>query len=261
MAKPRTYVSQFTLRFGPATCIGQLVPVKAPEPKRAKMVTYEGNPVSQMYSDDDGNLYRPDELARAVENADGSISVVDPDILKEVRESELSQNIMDINVHTLDDVNDHLFPSPHNAYIMQPVIKNAKGKAVPDPTNDKWYDLITTTVREASDLVLMGICNLRNSEALYRLSIYQGHLMVQRMLYPEDLNQYEPVKPTLPPAEEKKALLFARKLVTPFELGAYEDASKGRIQQAAEVQFDPSRREEPAAVEIDFESTLDSLLG
>lgn len=260
--KVRTYVSQFTIHLGPATTTGQLTPVKAPDrTPKFKLVTPEGDPVTQLYRDDDGNLYRPDELVRGIEQEDGSFQVVDPDAVQSAKKSDLPPNIINLNVHRMDEVSESLFPAPNNAYVMHPVIKNQKNKPVPDPVNDRWYDFLTTIVRESPDLSFMGICNLRNFEGLFKMGIYQGHLMIQKMLYPEDLNQYEVVRPDLSAQDRKKASIVAQKLVTPFDVDGYRNRTIERLEAAVASDFDPATIERVQTVdEFDLGAALDAFV-
>lgn len=260
----KTYVSQFTLHFGPATCIGQLVPVKMPEQKQFRMVTPEGGPVTQMYRDDQGAIYLPSELKRGVEQEDGSIRVFDAEQVQAVRSSPLPLNIMSVSVHRSDEVTEHLYPSPHNAYIMQPVVKNQKNKPVPDPINDKWYDFMAAVVREATDLVFLGIAKIaksNNPEALYQLGAYQGYVTIQRMLYPEALNQFEVIHPELKPTEMKKALAIAHKMVQPFDLNDFRDTNVARLNHLIS-EGEPYSDGEPVqpTIEFDLDSTLEAYL-
>ena len=263
MSKPKTFVSQFTLHFGPATTTGQLVPIKLPEKKerKLKMVTPEGYPVQQLYfCQDNEQFYLPGDLARGVEQEDGKIKLVSDQAVETAKTSVLPPNIMTVNAHNLEEVNDHLFPAPNNAYVMQPVIKNQKNKAVPDPVNDKWYDFINAIVTDSPDIVFMGMCNLRNSEALFRLGIYQGHIMVQRMLYPEDLNQYDVVRPSLSETEHAKAMMIAQRMVTPFDVDDYRDVVSERLDIALAVDSDGVVPERQPSIEeeFDLEAALDA---
>jgi hypothetical protein len=236
-----------------------------PEQKQFRMVTPEGGPVTQMYRDDQGAIYMPSELKRGVEQEDGSIRIFDTEQVQAVRSSPLPLNIMVASVHRANEVAEHLYPSPHYAYIMQPVVKNQKNKPVPDPVNDKWYDFMAVLVREATDLVFLGVAKIaksNSSEALYQLGTYQGYVTVQRMLYPEALNQFEVIHPELKPTEMKKAVAIAHKLAQPFDPIDFSDASISRLTQLVSGTED-CISENPVAqpmVEFDLDSTLEAYL-
>jgi non-homologous end joining protein Ku len=154
-----------------------------------------------------------------------------------------------------------LFPSNNNAYIFEPVIKNASNKIIDDPVNTQWHDFLNVLVRE-SEATFIGRCNLRNHEGLFRLSHYQGYIVIQKMLYPEDLNQYEPIRPDLDSVVKDKALSVVRSMVQPFDPSTYNNVITERLIEATSEDFDPDAITSPTekAGSIDMSSALDSFL-
>lgn len=262
MSKPRAYVGTFTMHFGPATTTGRLLPVRTPD-KAPKLhyCTPDGQAVKQCYIDSDGNTYFHDELGRATMDDDGNLIPVDKDAVDQAKESDLPLNILNLTAHNKEDVDKFLFPSNNNAYIFEPVIKNGKN-IVDDPVNMQWHDFLNVIVRD-SEAVFIGRCNLRNHEGLFKLSHYQGYLTVQKMLYPEDLNQYEPLHPELDPLVRDKALSVVRNLIQPFDANEYSNVIAERLIQVTDQEFDISTMDTPTKsrpAEISISDALDSFL-
>lgn len=239
MNKVRSYASEFTMRFGPATTRGRLLPIRmADKTPKIHLCTPDGQPVRQCYVDDAGKIFYKEDLGRAVLDDDGNLIQVNAEAVEEAKQSSLPLNTLNLTAHSLDDVDQYLFPSNNNAYIFEPVIKNGK-KIVDDPANVQWHDFLNTLVRD-SGFGFVGLCNLRNFEGLFRLSHYQGYIVVQKQLYPENLNQFEHIHPNLPKADKAKALSVVRAMVAPFDPLAYENALIQRLADATEVDYDPT---------------------
>jgi len=262
MSKPRAYVGSFTIHFGPATTTGRLLPVRSAESApKLHYCTPGGEPVKQCYIDADGKTYFHDELGRATMDDDGNLIPIDRDAVDQAKASDLPLNILNITAHNSEDIDRFLFPSNNNAYIFDPVIKNGKN-IIDDPVNQQWHDFLNVIIRD-SGAVFIGRCNLRNHEGLFRLSHYQGYLTVQKMLYPEDLNQYEPVHPELDALVRDKALAVVRNLVQAFDPSEYSNVIAERLSQVADQDFDISAVDMPVKSEpatIDLSDALDSFL-
>ena len=263
MSKPRAYVSNFTMHFGPATVTGRLLPIRLPD--RAPKLHYctpEGQPVKQCYIDVDGKTYFTDELGRATMDEDGNLIPVNTEAVEAAKASSLPLNILNLTAHNADEIERHMFPSNNNAYIFEPVIKNSSNKVIDDPVNTQWHDFLNVLVRD-SEATFVGMCNLRNHEGLFRLSHYQGYIVIQKMLYPEDLNQYEPIRPELDASVRDKALSVVRAMVQPFNPDDYQNAVARRVEDATSEDFDLAtadfaRKDESTT--IDLGSALDSFL-
>jgi non-homologous end joining protein Ku len=263
MSKPRAYVGSFTMHFGPATTSGRLLAIRTPD-KAPKLhyCTPDGQPVRQCYVDDNEKVYFHDELGRAVMDDEGNLVPVNADAVDQAKTSELPLNVLNLTAHNTEDVEKFLFPSNNNAYIFEPVIKNASNKIIDDPVNTQWHDFLNVLVRD-SESTFIGRCNLRNHEGLFRLSHYQGYIVIQKMLYPEDLNQYEPIRPELDQVVKDKALSVVSAMTQPFDPSTYNNVITERLIQAASEDFDPSSvvtnsRNETSG--IDLSDALDSFL-
>jgi non-homologous end joining protein Ku len=223
------YVSQLTMHFGSATTVGSLFGIRATDNSgKYKLCTPEGGRVHQMYQDDEGNLYEYDDLARGeLDEETNTISVVSDEDIKAAKESKLPDNVITLTAHDKNDVEEFLFPSGNQAYIFKPVIKKGK-KVVEDPVNVQWYDFINTILRE-TDTALIGKCNLRNHEGLFRLGRYQGYITLQKQMYPEELNRFDEWTSSLELPVRNKANELSRRAIKGFEPKEYEDEVKKRL--------------------------------
>jgi non-homologous end joining protein Ku len=263
MTKPKAYVGSFTIHFGPATTTGRLLPVRTPD-KSPKLhyCTPDGEPVKQCYIDSNDKTYFHDELGRATMDEDGNLTQIDKDAINQAKESDLPLNILNVTAHSHDDIEKFLFPSNNNAYIFDPVIKNGKN-IIDDPVNLQWHNFLNVLVRD-SGAVFVGKCNLRNHEGLFQLSHYQGYITIQKMLYPEDLNQYEPMHPELDAVVRDKALAVVRNLIQPFDPAEYNNTIAQKLAEAADQEFDgtslPTTERKSQPAEINLSDVLDSFL-
>lgn len=251
MAKVKSYVSDFVIRFGPATTHGRLAPVKLPskEPK-FKYCTPEGKAVKQVYTDDDSNIWTIPELQRAIETEDGELKLVDKSAVEAAKTSDLPLNVINLTAHSASDVERHLFPSNNNAYIFEPSSK--------DPANVQWHDFLNVLVRD-SGMAFVGMCNLRNYEGLFRVNLYQGYLTIQKQMYPEELNQFEQIHPEVDAAVREKAFAITRKLSEDFDPSNYRNRVAERLTQVADEEFDIVEFERAATPsEIDLMSALEA---
>jgi non-homologous end joining protein Ku len=250
------------MHFGPATTTGRLLPIRLPDAApKLHYCTPEGQPVKQCYIDTDSKTYFPDELGRAVMDEDGNLVQVDAEAVTAAKTSDLPLNVINLTAHNADEVERFLFPSNNNAYIFDPVIKNSSNKIIDDPVNTQWHDFMNVLVRD-SEATFVGVCNLRNHEGLFRLSHYQGYIVIQKMLYPENLNQYEPIRPELDATVRDKALSVVRSMVQPFDPEAYRNSVTERLLEVTSADFDPTTatpRVEASAT-LDMASALDSFL-
>jgi hypothetical protein len=264
MSKPRSYVSNFTIHFGPATTTGRLLPIRMPDKsQKLHYCTQEGEPVKQCYIDENGKTYFIDELGRATMDDDGNLVQVNSDAIQDAKTSDLPLNVINLTAHSSEEIERFLFPSNNNAYIFDPVIKNSSNKIINDPVNTQWHDFMNVLIRD-SEATFVGMCNLRNYEGLFKMSHYQGYIVVQKMLYPENLNQYDPVRPELDPVVRDKALSVVRSMIQPFNPDAYKNAISERITEAVSKDFDPESFKPAERIEtnssIDMSSVLDSFL-
>ena len=222
----RAYATNFTIRFNMIAATGTLYPVKKAEKDvKASFVSPEQNPVSRVWKDDvTGTIYEEGELARAIAVSDGTEKVIDKDALKNLRQSPLVKNLMDVSIHPTAEVETATFPSDHSAYLF-----------TPDPASAKVVGFMTRTLADHDDLAVMGVCNIRNYEGLYRIVVWRNQLVLQRYLFATDVAPH-PVAELAP--ESKETALFRsvmEKLVEPFNAEDYKNTRVERIRDAVAV--------------------------
>lgn len=233
--KFKAHVSEFTFRLGPIQTTGKLIGVRAPQPKAAKTnivtCTPDGKGVKQVYVDKEntgGTQYTMGELSRAILNEDGSLTMISKDAIAAAKECDIAENTIAVTVHPAEQINSSLFPSDDNAYVFEPADK--------DPVNVQWYSLLYAAVVGNPDKAFVGSANVRNNEGLYRLTIWRDRLVLQRMLYPEEVNDHAALD--VDPIDESIAAKFAtqlNKLTTDFDATEYRDTQKERLAAVAKV--------------------------
>lgn len=255
-ASLRSHVSDFKIRLGTAQTYGRLVAVKKPSNKPDyKLCTPDGKPVKQVYRDTDNNVWEKEDLGRALE-VDGGLEQVDVAAIDEAKTSDLPVNIMELSIHPTEEVDKYLFPSEHNCYVFEPIVKKRKVVLPEDPKNIQWFNFIYTILEEGS-YSLVGKCNLKNSEALFRVQLYQGNILIVRQNYPDGVNEFEPRAVEVNDAFKTKALAVASNNVKPFNPAEYTDditAKLSAIEPGVEAQ--PVAKTEETG-DFDIMSALD----
>ena len=259
MAAPKSVVSQFVVHFGPATVTGSLHSIKASEPK-ATIVTCgpNGEIVKQGYSDGE-NFWTQKDCGKGEKQEDGSMKLLSAEAVALAKASPMPKNVLNVEVHRSQDVDKFLFRSPDSTYIMLPVIKNGR-TVIEDPANDKWYTFLRTAVENSPEHTFVGRANIRNKESTVRLGIHEGHLMVERMLYPEQLNEFPNPVGSLTATEAAKVSAIVEALTKPFDLSGHRDNVPDRLAVAVEAGADgvPKVEAEPIPDTFDLGSALDS---
>lgn len=235
--KMKAYVSKFTIHLGPITMNGRLISVKTPGTKTAKapfvMATPDGKPVEQRYIEkgNPAKMYLPGELTRAVQTETGLAPVAHAGVVAETKKSDLPDNVLNLTVHNSDDVDSALFPAEFNAYVFEPDAS--------DPVNLQWHSLMLALLDQTAEYTLIGVCNLRNTEGLYRLVVWRNRLVVQRMMYPADVHDHGPLEKALTVDLDKKTVTKARKMLAslnaPFVADTYVDATREKLATLADV--------------------------
>jgi len=236
---PRIYCKDLTLKFGPASTRGLIQGVRATDTEgKFKLCTPDLRAVRQVYIDDDENIYFKDELDRASVDGEGNLIPASADDIAAAKASRLSLNVLELTAHDSADVDQHIFPDKSQAYIFTPGWKEDKTKQViqNNPANMRWYDFINVIVRDPS-LALIGKCNLQNHEGIFRLGIHQGNLFLQKQLYPELLNRYDPTEIRINDEITAEARKVARKLIQDFEPTAYENEISRRLEMVKTGDF------------------------
>lgn len=255
----RTYVGSMTLRFNAMTVRGRLMPVYKSEESNIKMcVPGKGLPVYQKYLDAEGNIYERGDLGRAVVDDDGNMTEIDADALAAAKISGLPSNILSLTAHEPENVEQFMQPDSTKAYLFEPVIKEGK-KVREDPENDHYHDLLNVMVRD-SGLTYLGYANIHGAEGIFKVGMYQGYLTVQRQVFPENLNQFDVIHPSVNPIEREKLLAIARASVRPFNPEEYRSKVREAVEAVKNADFDPSSTVVEAPREVDFSAALDQML-
>lgn len=193
---PRAYVSAFTLSLGLLNVTGKLFPVvisnrtrvnafKRVCPDREVPTTVAQRYVATDEADSPNpTLYAPSDLRLAKELDDGTLTFVDEDEVEAARTSDLPLNVAEVSVHPARDVDGRIWSDPNGgAYVFQPAT-----------TNEHYAALVEAVGTD--EHVFLGVANIRNSESFFRLRAWNGHLVVEKILWPEEVNEYEPVEVT-----------------------------------------------------------------
>jgi non-homologous end joining protein Ku len=260
----RAYVGDFTFRLGAIVTRGKLMSIRNSESDKATKLHYispDGLPVAQVYRCANGNVYLREDLGKAKLDEDGNLIPVDADAVADAKTSALPLNSIDLNVHKTSEIDNFLFPDKSQAYIFVPWIKNSSGKKVDDPVNDKWAEILNSVVRNPN-VALVGRCNLNNHEGMFRLSTYKGHIVLQKQLYPEEVNHFDELDIALTSTEQAKVDRLVDALVKPFNAEDYPNEITQRVIQATSADFDPSTLAEAKEKdnEVDVLSALDAAL-
>ena len=261
----RAQSSDFTIRLGSATTNGRLIPIRKSRGElygpEAKLCTPTLGPVSQVYRDNDGNIWNKEDLERGFQQKDGSFIPINADELTQAKESPLPKNVLNLTAHPIEDVERWLFPSDNNAYVFDTMKKEKKGTPVKeDPVNTQWHDFILTILTDGN-VALIGQCNFQGNEGLFRLLNYQGNLAIQRQLYPAELNQYDARTPSLSAAVKKKALSVAKNITQEFDPESYRNTAAERIAAVESGDFGTvSSPINDESIELDMLSALDSFV-
>lgn len=264
--KMTTYVSNLTLRLGPIVSNGKLVSVQKPKSKQSKpvfhFVTPTGDAVRRAYVDETGTQWNEEDLLKeqvlthAEKETGVEAAVLTQDQINEQKGSILPKDIVNLTVHDKAEVEKYLFPGQTNAYVFIPDSK--------DPANEQWYAMLLRLIDE-SGKAFVATANIKNFEGIFRLSTWRGNLIVQKQVFPEDLNPH--ADPELRyPCDEKalaKGKVVVDKLTKPFDFETYrntegealrnlvENVKAGTVETGVAVKS-------AASAELDLDSILDA---
>lgn len=234
--KMKAYVSNFIVHLGPITMNGRLLGVKKPGAKSKQspfvMATPAGEPVVQRYIVDGkpDTLYEPSDLTRAVKKDDGTLAVVEHSgVVADAKKSDLPKDVLNITVHPADSVDGAIYTDA-NSYVFEPDAS--------DPVNLQWHALMLRLL-DSDNYAFLGVCNLRNNEGLFKLTLWRNRIVVQQMVFPENVNDHGALESDLTPDVSKDALKKATSMVTklavPFDAGSYVDATREKLHMLADV--------------------------
>jgi hypothetical protein len=262
MVKPRAYIGDFTIRCGSILSTrGRLLPLRQSAPPRPKYCTPDGKPVTQVYRDEAGGLWSIDQLGRATADKDGNLTLINTEAVEQAKTSDLTLNTLNLTVHKADEVDGQIFPEKSNAYVFDPTIK-VNRKIINDPDNVEAHDFLNFLVND-SGFAFMGKCNFNNYEGLYKLSSYKGHILVQKYLFPHEMNEYDQLAVTVDRADKAKLLKIMDVVAQPFDPESYENVVTQRLQEAMETPYDPQHVTEERPTQspgLDLDAVLEAAL-
>lgn len=184
----RKFVSALTITLGPIQMIGSLYPLvkteKATGPKFRKVIPDTETPVlaRQVYvaeneiDADNPRLYTQDALGLALETADG-LAFVDRDDVADARRSELPLNLVNVTVHRAD------------ALTWNPQPTGTLYAFVPNTASEHYAALVDAL--SDGDYTFLSVANVRNVEGLFRLIVLDRVIVMQKVHWPEDLNDVD----------------------------------------------------------------------
>lgn len=218
---PRAFIGALSLQVGPLSTTGRLVPListESREDNRFPLVCPEcddAQPVAQGYScSNEHGPFTIGQCGRSRTLADGTLAKITEAQYKEARESKLTKDTFRATVHNAADAEGLIFDGD-TAYVFQ------------SPPGDQVAAVLTKLITE-TDKVFLSICNFRGNEALYRLMVWNGQLMLRKVLWPAQLNQFD-----APTTEVDDALFGAAKgmidrIVADFDVESYRSDTVAR---------------------------------
>lgn len=252
----KPYVSEVTLALGPMEVVGGVYPpavTNASKEERLVLVCpgcEDTHKVEQFYQCPDvaDHIFKMGELDKA-KDVDGELVRVSAEEAAAARESELPKNVLDIRIHTAEEIKGKTLPSG-STYVYRP------------KSGAKFYGVLIDLIQKRPDLVFMGHMNLRGKDKFMKVDVaLNGQLVLEEMMWPEDVDFYAP-----PEADYKESLLdiaeqMVDQQVTPFDPDEYVKASKQRI--AALVEAKASGAPAPVTTKkskVDDDDALEALL-
>lgn len=228
MPTPRAYVSEFTLRVGPINALGKLVKLtktKANENNQFVSLcpdcdlTNEYRRVSQQYicahDEDHGPFVQRELTVKGRDIGDGVFARVSADEVAAARTSELPLNLFDATVHPKADVEAATY-SDDNAYVFVPRVA------------DEYFAVLVKMI-EDDDNAFVAMANVRNSEGFFGLRVWNGQIVLQKLLWPEDLNEFDVNDTEASDDLFEAAKLMLGRISAPFDADTYRSGVRDRL--------------------------------
>lgn len=253
---PRAYVSTFAINLGPIQLLGKLLPLVKSEKARGASKFRQVIPdtevptlAKQRYiaegteDNESPTIYTQRDLVYALETDDG-LSFVDPDEVTEARSSDLPLNVCSVTIHPTVEVQEHLYPAS-SSYVFEPLM-----------ANDHYAALLGAI--DNPDFTFLAATNLRNNEGLYRLHVHNSTLVVQKMYWPEDLNEIEVAESESTDELTGAVAGMVEAMVTEFDPETYTSTTREKI---AAVEGGETFSPEATVAEAEGSDLLDLLAG
>lgn len=217
----KAYVSEFRIAVGPVTTTGALVKIDKTD-KTGSYVsvcpdcTTEPTKPRQAYiCDACESQHTIGELLKAKE-IDGELKFVSKEQITEAKTSDLPKNVLKVTVHPSDEVWEQTYGVGGNAYVFVPAAA------------DEYYATLVALVADPGRTYL-GVCNLRNSEGLFRLQVWRDQLVVQKIAWPDEIDALEAPELTVDEEIVKFAKEFVDRITVPFDASSYKSTVKDKL--------------------------------
>lgn len=241
----RKYASDFTVTLGPIQMVGSLYPLVKSDHARGsrfrRVVPNTDTPTlaRQVYvaeneiDADQPRLYNQSDLGYAIETVDG-LAFVDRDEVTEARTSTLPLNLCDVSVHRSTALN--WDPQPTGTiYAFVPNVANEHYAALRDALCDP-------------DYIYLSVANVRNAEGLFRLTVMDHMVVMQKLHWPEDLNDVDSPDVESSPELSEAVASIVRAMASMPSDDMYVSGVRQRVEavQAGEVHVpDQTERHSP----------------
>jgi non-homologous end joining protein Ku len=248
---PRRYVSNFTLQVGPISVSGSLTPLVSTESREATRFPFicpdceSVTQVRQGYTCAQGHgPFGPGDLARSRELPDGSWVRISEEEYVAARGSDLPANVLRVAVHPTDQIR----LVPHGtSYVFAP--------AIADPTFAALMKLV-----DESGKAFVGVANLRGHEGVFQLQVHDGNLVIEKAVWPESLNEFEPVNVEPDVAIYGAALGMLDRIQVDFKADDYKSGSIARAKALTERLAGDQSLQQEANGEPEFPSSREDVL-
>lgn len=253
---PRKYVSEFKLQVGPISMTGSLTNVVATSNEKAGTffsVCPACDPptrVKQQYvCENNHGPFVAGDLTVKGKEVDGVIVTVEKDELTAARTSELTLNTFRPTIHPRDQVEASTFVGD-KSYVFTP------------NSVDEYFGLVTQMIADPEN-AFVGLCNVRNNEGFYRLQLWNGNIVLQKLLWPEDLNEFSSVEVNVSEDLQEAAGAMVERIKTDFDPSEYRSSIRERIRAinaalGVEDGVSAAKVSIPVKKEVDILSALES---
>jgi non-homologous end joining protein Ku len=201
-------------------------------------------------------------LKKGRENADGTLTVIDPEALKTAQASEELKGQMIVTAHPLKDVLDHTMPAT-TTYFVGAAKASKTLKGYTQAQLDQGFSLLKTLLLADPNITLVTQYAPSTKASMWRFGLLGDNVVVSQLVWPENIKE-APELPAITVGDQEKAVgkQLLELNVQPFDPANYVDTQK--IAREAIVQASANGEilvpaAEPANTNIASLSLLDAL--
>lgn len=277
MSDIRAYVSDLTLRInlptGAIETHGRLLSVQASKTKGRgdgtyKLCTPQGVPVKRVYVDPTtNNIVEDEDLRRYIQGDKSDKANKEPEVKRilspeeyeeiiKAKASVLPKNIVELTVHPSDTEDQLWSTSEKNSFVFVP---NSE-----DPSHVDAADVIRAMLD--GGYVLVSLANVRNSDGFYRLTLWRGQIVLESMVYSDEINPHETIEvKNMDDQLRTMAVGVAAAVCEDFDPDEYRNAKLERIRaieagEAGDITADTvAKVQQRQSVKDSMSALLDSL--